>query len=283
MASFDFITSASKAYEFVWYYKGYLARVAVPVLFVEIFCVLSIASLGGIEELGMLRHNLIMMPAIFVEALFFAMFVRFVVYHEPIHIWGTLVDAPEINESDRIIKHIKGADLSRKDALQVSIACYILVFIFFTVLAWGVMLPASKVLPMSPEMQEQAIENLLPVPVRMFIALCVFTVIVWTTRLCVVNVPAAMGFRVSDYLKKMGGINNSAKMIILIFLCSFPVFAILLPFYSAIIGLLSFSPAFALIFEKILLYATVLLTYALSIAGLTFAFQELMTKEDKGK
>lgn len=281
MASFDFITSASRAYEFVWYYKGYLARIALPVLFIEIFCILSVLNMGGIEELGVLRANLLTLPACCLEAMYFAMLARFITYHEPMHIWGKPIEPPEIHESDKPITYLKGAVFRRREALQISIACYILVFIFFRLIMWGVLLPASDIMPMSPEMQEQAIDSLLPAPVRIVIALCVFSVIIWCMRLYIISVPSAMGFRPTDYLKKMGSINNSAKMVILIFLCVFPVGAILFPFFSVLINLLSFIPSLRIIFEIVGLYSIFFLIYTLSGTALTFAIQDLMISEEK--
>ena len=143
------------------------------------------------------------------------------------------------------------------------------------------MMPAADVLPVNTENEVQVIESALPKQLIMIIGLCVIAVMIWCVRYMVLSIPTAMGLKPGHFLRKLGGFDASSKLVILIFLCTFPVMAILFPLRATLLVGITSLPALFIILDVCTSVLLSLLVNTLTVFALVYATIEIMTGEEK--
>lgn len=274
MAKFDVLKAASKGYEFVWRNRIYLARVAFPVLFFQIFCLLMVFSLGLQENY--LRQGLVMLPAMLVEAIFLMGLVRFYVYREPIHVWGKKIEVPDIHhEFDRSPMQYVGT-LTPNNAIQVGVALYLL-------LKLGRFLLDSFVMNIVQEIDAKKVAGeQIPVPVAsdflVSIALLIF--IVWLFRIFWMYIPMVIGFSLDFYLRKLKGFLSSICLFVAYLICSVPLSMLFFGFAEIMADSLKQFPAVNILLQSVLQGIGYLVMISVQTIALTYGIMDMLESKN---
>ncbi|MBI1300591.1 MAG: hypothetical protein GC137_02935 [Alphaproteobacteria bacterium] len=220
MASFDFIEASMQGHSFVWKYREYLFKVALPVFFVKIACFLAVFVLG--LEKAYLHQGLILMPGYFVEAILLARMIRFYMYGEPIFVWGKPVMPPKL-EHDIIAYQGR---FTRQQCVHGCIALFMIVRVIQAALVGGSMDWSSL------QVVENA-EQTIPLSAvsKTLFFMAIIGVFIWLFRYLWVYIPMAMGFQPMEFIRKRLDLEASVVMVLLWALCTIPllmVFGILI-------------------------------------------------------
>src|SRR5690606_1781751 len=167
MASFDFIDSAVKGYKFVWAERGYIARLALPLLVIKFASFIFISSTG--LEGNVLRQGLVYLPSYFVEGWLLAQLIR-------LSLFGERWPVPVTEASKDFV-------LGRSRAVQAGMAVYVMIQMFMT-------LTLGLIAQNAPAESQRAD---LPEPTfGTFVAgIIALAVIIWAFRLLWLYIPAA--------------------------------------------------------------------------------------------
>ena len=212
MASFDFIEASSKGYEFFWTNRSYLMRVAVPVIFVKIICLLSVFVLGA--DKMYLRQGLILLPGNFAEALFIIGLIRYALYQEPIFIWGKLIPPPEKAVP---FPSFQGP-LTKKQCVLGGIIMYMLLKVIQVgLMAWVL---DSVEIPDAPSLEQGGD---IPPLLNAFIVFCMLASFMWMFRLLWLYIPITMGYPFTMFLKRIAGLQSSIYMVATWLICFLPL------------------------------------------------------------
>ena len=216
MAHFDFINAATKGYELCWINRKYFLRIAIPVLFVKLTCVLAIFTTGMQEKY--LMQGIIMMPSYILEALFAIGLIRYILYKEPIFIWGTPVPPPETDTKPMPYSGV----LSKEKSIKAGVAIYILVKLVEAFMLGIAMdsIPSTPVATVSDGDMDIIEFSPFISSLIIFISLVIFA---WAFKLFWSFVPIAFGYPVSYYLKRLKGASQTVSMIAAWIVCSLPL------------------------------------------------------------
>lgn len=201
MASFDFVESASKGYQFVWNDRRILARLAFWPLLIKLASFTLITYLDMQDQT--LRQGLILIPSSFAEGWLVAMAIRMAALGEP---WS----GPATGDARRDA----GAHAARKRAVTGAMLIYVLtklILAFFSGL-----LMDSGVIANSADFGGPMIS-------AFFAGVLLMLGIIWAFRFTWLYVPAALGFSVRDFLRKIKPFMVSVYMMGLWFLCLVPM------------------------------------------------------------
>ncbi len=270
MAKFDFIDSAAKGYEFVWKERSYLLRVVVPVIFIKTACLFAVIVLGVQDNY--LRQGLVNMPGFVIEAIFVAGLIRYIIYKEPIFVWGKLIIPPDT----RNVSNTYNGSMSRKQCLQAAIVLYLLlriieVFLISFSLENTQSVPhdeiSEEVIRLSPEMASAV----------MFISLFVF---IWLFKFFWLFIPVALGYKMSSFLKRIRGIRDPISMIAIWLICSLPVMVV----FSVILQIISSSfvegSAESIILTSILKTITEMTVISLQVSAMTYGINQVLSGKE---
>ncbi len=272
MASFDFIEAAVKSYEFVWRERKYLARVAFPVIFVKIACLMAVVTFG-LQDMY-LRQGLIMLPGYVVEALFMVGLIRYALYGENIFIWGRSFLSEQPPKSMIPMVGSRG----RVQSVQAGVALYLLAAVALLGFFGFVM---DYVQTIDPRTIENSNPDKPPTFITGVFILSMFAASIWLFRLFWLYIPAAMGVPLSGFLRRIRGFSSSVYMIGAWLMCLLPpmvVFAFGFQVLSAVFtqgtyGFIIASAVFQSIFEVIVV--------SLQVMAMTHGFTEILFGSDK--
>ncbi len=280
MASFDFIDISAKGYEFAWKNKSYLARVAIPVIFIKIVCLLAIFVLGAQEMY--LRQGLISVPSFVIEAVFVIGLIRYIVYKEPILIWGKRVPAPEYEGIPAVYNGV----MLKKQSMQGGIAIYLLMCIIESAMSgWQQEFTAAKMLESQPEklspqlpMDVMDAQSISPV-VSLFVMLLSLVIIIWTFRFFWLFIPVAMGYSFSDFLKRTFVFKTSISMIATWFVCSLPLILLYAIILQVFTGGFSEGSAESIIIQALLQTMAELAIIVVQVSAMTFGIVHILSSK----
>ncbi len=270
MASFDFIDASVKGYEFVWNQRSYLARVALPVLFVKIACYLGIFVLGIPDDY--LLQGLVLIPAFIVEALFCVGIIRYMLYGEPIFIWGKVVAMPE-GEGDAAPYN---GYYSRQQCYQGGIAMFLLIEILL-------MLSAS-LLNMPREVVDTGEASVYPAGVyvlNIFIMFGILSAFVWGIRLVWLYIPIAMGIPLKAFLKLVKGFQFSFSAILVSLICFLPLLTALLLFILVSYGVFGDNSANGIIVRYAVVSVVELIVVAIQTVAMVHGIRQIVYRDIK--
>ncbi len=218
MASFDFIEASSKGVEFCWQRASYIFKVAVPVIFVKIFCMLSAFSMS--VETGSLAYGLVIFPSYIIEAIFIIGLIRYFTYKEPIYVWGKVVTPPDIKDHKEkpLFFH---APKHRKIPIQAGIASYCLIQLIILLIN-GTLLHFVDNTPQSEEARNIMTTHEFALGLSIFAA--TFYAALWAVRLAFLYVPVTLDIPSKLYLQSMKGIKTSIYMMFTMMICIAPIF-----------------------------------------------------------
>ncbi len=221
MASFDFIEASAKGVEFCWERASYILRVAVPVIFVKIFCLLTAFSMS--LEAGTLTYGLVVFPSYIIEAIFVIGLVRYYIFDEPIYVWGKIVPPPniKIHKEKPLFSH---APKHRKVQIQAGIATYCLIqlTILFTN---GILLHFIETHQTTKEATTVISTPDFILGLSIFFATIYASV--WAIRLAFLYIPMTLNVPAQIYLKTIKGIKTSIYMMFTMMICIAPIFILI--------------------------------------------------------
>ena len=311
MASFDFIDVSVRAYEFFFSKAHYLMKVAIPVMFIKLICYLGIFVLGYEEMFW--RQGLVLLPSFLIEGLFIAGLIRYIVYNEPIFIWGRLVEpgerAPD-TENGLPAQYI--GSLGRTKCLQAGIAVYTLTQIVY----WGIYSALTDFtnrpevqamvedarqakeeereaalntgventeLPseLSPDMLNGSGPNMAEMFVDAVLMFAIVVSMIWVFRLFWLYIPAAMGVSMRYFLHTIRGLSSSILLFVTWFSCRFPT--IIVMNLVAKIFLLMFPDGSAgfILLEAVLRSVADVVIVTVTTIGLTFGIFAILSPVKK--
>lgn len=214
MASFDFVDVAAKGYERAWGQRSYLLRMAFPVLFTKVACMLAVVLMQVHEHV--LRKELFLMPAYFVEAVFLSGLVRFIAYKEPIAMIGSY--AKPKPDDERPLGVPQGP-WSPAQCLQAGIVFFLLFRVVAALWQW---VDASLQSLHTPE----AAGNFQPTTVNAMIVLIALGALVWfmlwLVKFMWMFAAAAQGYSFADYRRAVREIKIPLFMVATMMLCFVP-------------------------------------------------------------
>jgi magnesium-transporting ATPase (P-type) len=217
MASFDFVDVAAKGYEFCWKQRGYLARLAFPVVFVKIACLLTVVLLHAQDNI--LRKELLLMPAYFVEAVFLCGLVRYILYKEPIAMIGCMAKPSKDNDFSPLRTTSQGS-WNRNQCLQAGIVFFLLFKIISAVWQW------INTAVQSIENNPEIIQSVPPTGFNAMLALLILGVLVWfllwLVRFAWLFVSVAQGYSVKAYVQIVRDFKIPLFIIATMLLCFVP-------------------------------------------------------------
>ncbi|PCJ99118.1 MAG: hypothetical protein COA45_06665 [Zetaproteobacteria bacterium] len=284
MASFDFIDASARGYSFVWQERGYLARVAVPVLFVKIACLLAVFVLGLQEQYA--RQGLVLLPAYIVEAVFVVGLIRYALYREAIFIWGKMVLVPP---SDKEYEPYQGR-LSRKQCVQGGIVMYILLMVVVLGITAVVQdnanlmaanVPSETMSSSVSAMQEEGrgLSSFINAAV-IFAMLAAFT---WLFRLLWLYIPIVMGCSPRVFLHRISGMQSSVFMIATSLLCLLPLMVFFMMGAQMFAGAFAEGSAGDILFQVILQSVMALIITCVQVVAMTYGFVEILSNKNSGE
>ena len=266
MASLDFIENSSKGYAFIWHNRAYIFQNAIPVVFIKVLCILTIYVFGVAGN--PLREGIFLLSSHALEAFFIIRLIRFYLYHEPIHIWGKIIPVPQ----NIVMETKKQAPfLDRKIAIQAGVAIYLL-----TKIGLGFLI---GIMAINVPNEYQAISE--PSLEKALLSLVMLTGILWSLRLLWLFVPAGMGFRPTDFLRKINGIVNSLYFIGVLIICSIPLLLLYSFGINILESLFGQASAINIILSSILQAFFVITTLCLQSVAICHGVYDLMAHRGK--
>ncbi|MGH1456192.1 MAG: hypothetical protein ACRBDI_05380 [Alphaproteobacteria bacterium] len=269
MASFDFIEASTKGYEFVWDKATYLMRVAIPVIFVKVFCLLTAFSLQ--LEVGSLIYGLAVLPSYAIEGIFVIGLIRYFIYREPIYVWGSMVPCPETKQTD--LPFFIHPSSERKRPMQAGIALYILI--------WVILLCLVGLLP-----KETAEATAEPRPeIMAHQAFFAFTVMagmlygmIWSMRIFFSYIPLTLDYTLSEYLKKMEGFKSSAMIALTLVICTMPILIIDIGILNLLDIMFGQGSAAFIVGKAILESILGIFTISIQVVAITYGICHIMSE-----
>ncbi|PCI55489.1 MAG: hypothetical protein COB36_07660 [Alphaproteobacteria bacterium] len=288
MASFDFIDASSRSYAFIWKERGYLARVAIPVLFVKIACLLCVFVLGLQEQYA--RQGFILMPSYILEAVFVVGLIRYALYREAIFIWGKVVPVPP---TDKKYEPYNGV-MSRKQCVQGGIVMYVLltvIFLGFTAIAYKstnggmnvdmleISAESSETVAAAAPVEGNGLTSLINAAV-LFVVIAVF---VWVFRLFWLYIPIAMGCSLRGFLNRISGIQSSIFMIATSLICFLPLVVFFMIGMQVFSGIFVEGSAGNILVRSILEGVAGLAIISVQVVAMTYGFVEILSDDKNSK
>lgn len=243
MAEFSAIKAAAQGYNFVWQKRDYIARAAIPVVLVKIVSVMVLYALGfdvvmdvtagadgrptGVQfdSVQLLRQNLILLPAVAVQGLFFVGLVRFALYREPILTLGRV--KADMGEDVAGFPRIVGTH-NRIRGIRAAVALYLLVYVVQSGIVGGVLgFVDSAPVPQGVDGEaaataaSTAAQDISGATIIAMLAMVL--AIIWLFRILWIFIPAAMDYPLKRYLKRIRGMQSSVSMVLTWLICFIPM------------------------------------------------------------
>lgn len=199
MAKYDVADCAVKAYGFVWGERHYLFKLAVFPLFIKLVCVVTVISMG--YQFDFIRQALLMLPSYFADGWVMSHLVRLIYLDQR---WPF---RPSGNQ-ERDLASLR----DRAGGIMAGTVFFALIEFIktgFTGVMY-VMAPPPGVGP-APVTDVAAQAHIHPAMGFLALALVFFSV--WSVRYLWLYIPAAAGFSGRDYLKRVGGLMGSIRLL----------------------------------------------------------------------
>ena len=288
MASFDFIDASARGYAFIWEERGYLARVAIPVLFVKIVCLLCVFVLGLQDQFA--RQGFVLLPSHILEAVFVVGLIRYALYREAIFIWGKMVPVPP---TDQKYEPYKGV-MSRKQCVQGGIVMYVLLMVIFlgmTSIAYestkgsvNMDVPQISVGPSEVAALPAPVEgNGLSSLTNAAVLFAIIATFVWVFRFFWLYIPIAMGISLRGFLKRISGMQSSIFMIATALVCFLPLIVFFMISMQIFSGIFADGSAGNILVRAILESVAGLTILSVQVVAMTYGFVEILSGDKNGK
>lgn len=224
MSQFNFNMMDAAGYGFyrVWVERSYLLKLMMIPLIIKFACMISVMALG--LEGNTLRQGLIMFPGIIAEGWVLAQFLRTLLKNER---WPTVLPN-NIDDKllDKLLTRARGIIASILAYALIGLSAYFIRYITFGLVTgdFGANSPTSseEISTMLNEVDGDG--KGFQMNPALFLPLLGLTVLMfWAFRLMYVFIPLSVLMPIKDYLKALGGMMASVKMLVLYFCTMTPI------------------------------------------------------------
>jgi hypothetical protein len=207
-----------------WVERAYLLKLMVIPLIIKFACMISVIALG--VEGNTLRQGLIMFPGIVAEGWVLAQFLRTLLKNER---WPTVLPN-DIDDKllDKLFARARGIIASILAYALIGLSAYFIRYITFGLVTgdFGANSPTSseEISTMLNEVDGGRDGKGFQMNPALFLPLLGLTVFMfWAFRLMYVFIPLSVLMPIKDYLKALGGMMASVKMLVLYFCTMTPI------------------------------------------------------------
>lgn len=224
--------SAGYGFYRVWIERFYLLKLATIPLMIKFACMITVLVLG-IDD-NILRQGLVLFPGVLAEGWVLAQFLRTLLKGER---WPTILPA-DIDDTilDKLLLRARGIVAATLAYGLISLGLYLVRYFSFGLMFGDFHASEEDVssLLRAPESGEPA--KLDMNPLMFFPLLALFVGLLWAFRLVWVYIPLSVLMPVDDYLKKVGGMMSSVKMVILYFCTMTPIMFVMVITSNIVFG-----------------------------------------------
>ena len=230
--NFNMMDSAGYGFYRVWVERSYLLKLAAIPLMVKFACMITVMALE-IDD-NILRQGLILFPGILAEGWVLGQFLRTLLKGER---WPTVLPA-DIDDTllDKLLLRARGIVAATLAYALVALSIY-LVRYFMIGMMFGDFHASQEDVSNLLRPTDTGEPNKMNMnPLMFFPLLAMFIASLWAFRLVWVYIPLSVLMPVEDYLKKLGGMMTSVKMVVLYFCTMTPIMFVMILFSSIIFG-----------------------------------------------
>jgi hypothetical protein len=215
--NFDIMDSAGYGYYRVWTERAYLLKLAIVPLLIKFTCMVVVMVME--LDNNILRQGLVLLPADLAQGWVLSQFLRTLLMGER---WPTVL--PETMDErilDRLLLRARGIVAGTLSYVLIAMVGYIIRYLVFGVVMGDAPVTEEGIAnALSADDNATDAANAVPLNPIYFIPLAAFIVAMfWGFRLMWVYIPFAVLMPLRDYLRALGGMMASLKMIALL-LCS---------------------------------------------------------------
>lgn len=210
--------SAGYGYYRVWTERAYLLKLATIPFLIKLGCTIVVMVLG--YEENVLRQGLILLPGALAEGWVLAQFLRTMLKDER---WPTVL--PEkVDEAllDKLLLRARGIVAATLVYGLLSLVGYLLRYFLLLFFA-GDMSGIENGETLNTLIEEQAQKQAQMSPIYLVPMMALALISFWGFRLMWVYIPFSVLMPVRDYLRELGGLMASLKMLVLYFCAMTPV------------------------------------------------------------
>jgi len=219
MSKFDFNMMDAAGYGFyrVWTERHYLLKLATIPLLIKFACMITVMVLG--IQGNILRQGLILFPGVLAEGWVLAQFLRTLLKGER---WPTILP-PDIDDTllDKLLLRARGIVAATLAYGLIALATYMTRYLAFGLISGDFSASdeeVARILDTAGKPEGKEINSALLFPV-----IAASVAMFWAFRLMWVYIPFSVLMPIKDYLKALGGMMASVKMIALFFCTMTPV------------------------------------------------------------
>lgn len=204
----------------VWTERAYLLKLAIIPLMIKFACMITVMVLE--IEGNILRQGLILFPGVLAEGWVLAQFLRTLLKGER---WPTILP-PDIDDKllDRLLLRARGIVAATMAYGLIALATYMLRYVTFGLLLGDFNASNEDVSNLLDTTETEAAAGGKNIHPALLFPLVGATVgIFWAFRMMWVYIPLSVLMPVTNYLKALGGMMASVKMMVLFFCTITPV------------------------------------------------------------
>ncbi len=213
-----------------------------------------------------LLNGLVNIPGYVMEAIFIIGLIRYILFKEPMFIWGKIVPPPDNDQKPLLYSDPK----TRETAVKAGIGMYLLIRIIL-VAALGMLLDFSQMMEHPPS------EPPPPTLAGAIMGLVAIWVIIWALRLVWIYIPVAMGYSFIRFLQIIKGFNSSLSIFAAWFLCYLPIVILLAGLFNLLNLITSDGSMLQIALQETLKIIGELAITMLPVITLTYGFFEILS------
>ena len=272
MASYDVTDSAMQGYALIWKERAYLLRLAIFPLLIKFVCATTVIMNG--YEFDFIKQSLLMLPSYFADGWVMSHLVRLIFLDQrwPFRPTGN-------SQTDMATLR------DRAGGIMAGTVCFALLEFLKTGLI-GVMFMAATPPGTTPEamlaggaVDPAASTTSSPYTAVMGMALIVLTI--WMIRYLWLYIPAAAGFSGRAFLRRVGGMMGSIRLLGVWMICSIPILFLFMIIASVLLGSYTATddiPAALDFLMNGLRVTVIMLTTLITTAGMAYVIRGMFAQ-----
>ncbi len=234
MSQFNFNMMDSAGYGFyrVWLERSYLLKLAAIPLLIKFACMITVLVLG-IDD-NILRQGLILFPGVLAEGWVLAQFLRTLLKGER---WPTILPA-DIDDRvlDKLLLRARGIVAATLAYGLIALGLYLIRYFSFGLMFGDFHASQEDVSNLLRPSDTGEPPKLNMSPLMIFPLIAATIGLFWAFRLLWVYIPLSVLMPVDDYLKKVGGMMTSVKMVVLYFCTMTPIMFVMIIISNIVFG-----------------------------------------------
>lgn len=266
MASYDVTDSAMRGYKLVWDERAYLFKLAIFPLFIKFVCVMTVIINGF--EFDFVKQALLMLPSYFADGWVMSHLVRLIFLDQR---WPFRPTGQPQQDMEML--------RDRAGGIMAGSVCFALLEFLKTGLT-GIMFAAA--MPQGMVSTPVLMPPPESTPPSLYTALAgigMIVVTIWMVRYLWLYVPVAAGFPGREFLRRVGGMMGSIRLLGVWMICSIPLLFAFMLIASVFLGGIAPGQAVPPVLDfiiNIIRVIVIMLTTLITTAGIGFVIREMM-------